>query len=289
VKGIEQGRAAFDNLRKVIAYLLPAGSFSELIPVLFNVFFGAALALSTPQMIVICIFTDVGGALALVNERRDPTLMQRPPRNAHKNHLVDLKLLFHAFCLTGICETVLAYLHFSYWMNKNGYPTSTWILQYSNLPSDNNFNNVVNIGTNLFFVTLALCQIGNLLSTRTREPLLFGWALPEHLKPALDHDDEEELLANPGAGLREPGCAASPFAQVLRKHAGVLAAIAWSVLICLLVTEAPFMNNTFQTASVPSVHWLIGCACSMVLFVLLEFRKFLICRFPNSFLKHIAW
>jgi sodium/potassium-transporting ATPase subunit alpha len=34
VVGIENGRMSFDNLKKVILYLLPAGSFSELMPVL---------------------------------------------------------------------------------------------------------------------------------------------------------------------------------------------------------------------------------------------------------------
>ena len=78
VAGIEQGRIVFDNLKKVrlalcapgllrgvlarhtscltsrsacacaqvVCYLLPAGSFSEIVPVFVNVFLGAPLALS---------------------------------------------------------------------------------------------------------------------------------------------------------------------------------------------------------------------------------------------------
>ena len=34
VVGIEMGRLVFDNLKKTILYLLPAGSFSELWPVI---------------------------------------------------------------------------------------------------------------------------------------------------------------------------------------------------------------------------------------------------------------
>jgi sodium/potassium-transporting ATPase subunit alpha len=40
VKGIERGRVAFENLKKIVTYLIPAGSFSEATPVLANVFLG---------------------------------------------------------------------------------------------------------------------------------------------------------------------------------------------------------------------------------------------------------
>jgi len=40
ITGILYGRLCFENLKKSILYLLPAGSFSELMPVLLNVIFG---------------------------------------------------------------------------------------------------------------------------------------------------------------------------------------------------------------------------------------------------------
>jgi sodium/potassium-transporting ATPase subunit alpha len=70
VTGIKYGRLCFENLRKSILYLLPAGmcskrctsavldmlqtgSFSELIPVLLNVLTGVPQALSSIQMIIV--------------------------------------------------------------------------------------------------------------------------------------------------------------------------------------------------------------------------------------------
>lgn len=44
---MENGRLVFDNLRKVIIYLLPAGSWSELWPVLWNIFLGIPAPLSS--------------------------------------------------------------------------------------------------------------------------------------------------------------------------------------------------------------------------------------------------
>ena len=66
---IKNGRLIFQNLRKVIIYLLPAGSFAEIIPVLINTFLGVPQTLSSFQMIIICILTDVFPSLAMMMER----------------------------------------------------------------------------------------------------------------------------------------------------------------------------------------------------------------------------
>ncbi len=68
VNGIKEGRLLYDNLRKVIAYLLPAGSFSEILPVLANVILGLPLPLSAFQIIIICVGSDLLVSLALVSE-----------------------------------------------------------------------------------------------------------------------------------------------------------------------------------------------------------------------------
>jgi magnesium-transporting ATPase (P-type) len=52
IKGIELGRLVFDNLRKVIAYLLPAGTFAELWAVLISILFGVPQPLNNLQMII---------------------------------------------------------------------------------------------------------------------------------------------------------------------------------------------------------------------------------------------
>ncbi len=53
VEAVKYGRMMFDNLKKTIAYLLPAGSFSEFWPVMTNVMFGLPQVLSSFLMIVI--------------------------------------------------------------------------------------------------------------------------------------------------------------------------------------------------------------------------------------------
>jgi sodium/potassium-transporting ATPase subunit alpha len=47
VEAVRYGRLVFDNPKKTIVYLLPAGSYSELWPVVTNVAFGIPQALSS--------------------------------------------------------------------------------------------------------------------------------------------------------------------------------------------------------------------------------------------------
>jgi len=65
---MENGRLIFQNLRKVIVYLIPAGTFAEILPVLINIFLGTPQTLSSFQMIIICMLTDLFPSLALMNE-----------------------------------------------------------------------------------------------------------------------------------------------------------------------------------------------------------------------------
>jgi sodium/potassium-transporting ATPase subunit alpha len=53
VEAVQYGRVVFDNLKKTILYLLPAGSFSEFWPVFTNVVFGLPQVLSSFLMIII--------------------------------------------------------------------------------------------------------------------------------------------------------------------------------------------------------------------------------------------
>lgn len=53
IEALRYGRMMFDNLKKTISYLLPAGSFSEFWPVMTNVLFGIPQILSSFLMIII--------------------------------------------------------------------------------------------------------------------------------------------------------------------------------------------------------------------------------------------
>lgn len=92
VDAIRLGRLVFQNLQKVISYLLPAGSWSEIWPVLMNVFFGVPLPLSSFLMIIICVFTDLFLSLSLIMEKEEFDLLSLQPRNHKRDYLINLKM-----------------------------------------------------------------------------------------------------------------------------------------------------------------------------------------------------
>jgi sodium/potassium-transporting ATPase subunit alpha len=119
VEAVQYGRVVFDNL-KTIVYLLPAGSFAELWPVITNVLFGLPQVLSSFLMIVICCFTDAAAATVLVYEVPEADVLLRKPRNLKSDRLVDWQLILQAYGFIGILETVSSFA-MSYWyLQRNG-------------------------------------------------------------------------------------------------------------------------------------------------------------------------
>jgi sodium/potassium-transporting ATPase subunit alpha len=109
VEAVMYGRLVFDNLKKTIVYLLPAGSFSELWPVITNVAFGIPQILSSFLMIIICCLTDCAAAITLAYEKPEADLMLRPPRNPKKDRLVNTRLIFHAYFFVGLLQCFLSF------------------------------------------------------------------------------------------------------------------------------------------------------------------------------------
>ncbi len=99
IVAIRNGRLVFDNMRKVILYLLPGGCFAELVSVLMAMFIGVQQNLSSFQMLVISLFTDVAPSLSLMMEQEETDLLKQPPR-AKKDHLVNWKFLIQVIYIS---------------------------------------------------------------------------------------------------------------------------------------------------------------------------------------------
>lgn len=69
---------------------------------------GLPQALSSIQMILICVATDVLPALSLVYEKPEADLLTRKPRDRQKDRLADWKLICHAYFFIGILESLTA-------------------------------------------------------------------------------------------------------------------------------------------------------------------------------------
>jgi len=249
VVALEYGRLVYDNLKKTCLYLLPAGSFSELTPVLVNIFLGLPQMLSNLQMIIICAATDVGPALSLCMEPPELGLLSRKPRNVKTERLADWRLLLHAYGFLGILESLCA-MSMSFWyLQRHGVPFSDLVLGFGTWPTLT--DELLDHAQSVYFFTLVIMQWGNLLSTRGRKLSIF-----QH---------------TPAANWY------------------IFAGMACALVLAVFFSYVPFFQNIFLTRGVPVEHYFIPLAFGAVLLFLDETRKYFVRRNPNGLLAYLAW
>lgn len=81
VEAIEEGRGIFDNIRKIILYLM-SDAFEEIVAVLGTLVLGLPLAVTAGQILWINLVSDGFPDLALTVDPRAPDIMKRAPRSS---------------------------------------------------------------------------------------------------------------------------------------------------------------------------------------------------------------
>ena len=105
VHAVEQGRVVFDNLRKVILFLLSC-NMSEVLVVFITAFFSPTAALLPLQLLWINLVTDGLPALALGVDPGDDGVMDRTPRDADESILSGSRkaqILWQGVVMTAAC------------------------------------------------------------------------------------------------------------------------------------------------------------------------------------------
>ncbi|BEI81001.1 hypothetical protein CcaverHIS002_0201610 [Cutaneotrichosporon cavernicola] len=258
VTAVTYGRLVFDNLKKTILYLLPAGSFSELMPILLNVLIGVPQMLSSIQMIIICCLTDVLPAVSMCFEKPEAGLLTRRPRDTKKDKLVDWKLLLHAYGFLGVLERASQQCPWRSGTSSAAVThsaTSRWrleVFQKMSIPS-NSTNKSTSHRASTFF-TLVFMQFGNLLATRTRRLSFF-----QH----------------------------PPWGETANWY--ILPAMAFSLVFLFFLSYPPFFQSALLTRGVPVEYIFIPITFGIGLLFLDEARKFCVRKWPKGFLAKIAW
>ncbi|KAG0268763.1 hypothetical protein DFQ27_005843 [Actinomortierella ambigua] len=261
---IRLGRVAFQNLQRVISYLLPAGSWSEIWPVLINTFFGTPLPLSAFLMIIICCFTDGFPCMSLIMDLEEFDLMVLPPRNAKKEHLITSKIYLHSYIFIGSLMTIFSnMLYFTYLKEYTGLGWYDLVFTYGDIDYSKALPGItaetiipyLNTGYCVTFVALVILQWGNILSIRNRRTSV--------------------LQNNPFWGRRQ--------------NLWIFVGMAMSLGIALLVTEVPSIQTLMLTGSVPIKYWLLPFPCALGVILADEVRKVVVRAFPNSIIAKLAW
>ena len=282
---IENGRLVFENLRKVVLYLLPAGSFSEVVPIILNIYIGVPLPLSAFQMIVICVLTDLGPSLAMMLEKGEGDILLKPPRVVGRDHLVDKKLLLYAYFFLGVFESFFSMLMYFLYMGIHAglspdkvflaydkwdttcvlsspylnTTTNSTTSSYKNNcyygKSGTDLQNYQNVGQTVTFATLVIVQtFGNVFITRTHKLSVFT---------------------------------SFPTRKAFRNLWVFLAQFS-SIIFMIFVIYVPFCNSVFKTAPIPVEFYFIPLAFCIVFIGLDELRKLLYRRDIKPF-STTAW
>ncbi|MDK2890469.1 MAG: hypothetical protein PWR21_1101 [Methanoculleus sp.] len=117
VAGIEEGRYAYDNVRKVV-YLLISTGFAEVLLFLIALIIGLPLPLLAVQLLWLNLVTNGIQGVALAFEGGDPDVMNRPPRRPEEG--IFNRLMIEETVISGVAIALVA-LGAWYWLLSNGW------------------------------------------------------------------------------------------------------------------------------------------------------------------------
>ncbi len=115
VEGVKEGRAAYNNIRKITLFLLGCG-FAEVAFFLFSIAYGFNIPLLAIQLLWLNIVTNGLQDIALSFERPDKDIMREKPRNT-KESLFSKDLMTEVLIL-GITITLVVFLVWKYMMDQ---------------------------------------------------------------------------------------------------------------------------------------------------------------------------
>jgi sodium/potassium-transporting ATPase subunit alpha len=259
IEAVLYGRVVFDNLKKTIAYLLPAGSFSEFWPVMTSVLFGLPQILSSFLMIIICCFTDCAAATTLAYEKPEADVMLRPPRDPEKDKLVDWKLLLQSYGFIGVIETVASFSMAFWYAARRGIPFSALWFGFGENPvgfTPDEAAAILNEASSIYFVNLVVMQWFSLMAIRTR-----------HLS----------IFSHP------------PAFNKLTQNLALFPAIIFAVGIAFLFCYIPGIQNVIGSTTVPVEYWFLPMSFGLGVLALDETRKGIARRWPRGVVARCAW
>lgn len=105
IAAIEQGRTIFENIKKVVLYLL-SGSFTQIVLVGGSLLFGLPLPLLPAQILWVNLIEDTFPGLALAFEPVEKEVMDQPPRNKNEP-LLDTEMKTLIFIIGILIDLVL--------------------------------------------------------------------------------------------------------------------------------------------------------------------------------------
>lgn len=168
IGAVQQGRVVFQNIRKGTLSCFTSNS-AELVVNLVSLaaasLFGVPLALTVMQILAIDLIAELFPIAALGWDQADRELMQEPPRDP-KEHILNKKTIADLLWC-GILIGGLAFGNYLLFFDRSGIAADT-VKNGSLLHMK---------ATAITYLTIVLCQLGNILQRRSQQGLLTRYQL----------------------------------------------------------------------------------------------------------------
>jgi len=258
VKGVEEGRLIFDNLKKSIAYTLTS-KIPETMPFICFIIFQIPLPLETVLILCVDVGTDLLPAISLSYEKPEADIMKRRPRNAQTDRLVTRKLISYSYLQIGIIQALSGFYTYIVLMGDFGFPASSLLGLSTDFDDENKYilvndrvwdyddrQKVLSRAQTGYFVTIVLSQIADLCVSKTRK--------------------------------------LSMFQQGMKNVVMITGMVVMLTIACAL-TYIPPLNVGLGTVPIQFVHWLHPLPFCFLIFVYDEGRKYMIRRSPGGWVE----
>merc|ERR1712130_481831 len=126
-----QGRIIFDNLKKSISYSL-GKCMGQVFPFVFRIALGMPLPLTPLLLMCIDAGTDLIQGMSLCMEQQESDIMKRRPRDANKEHLATLKLIFNTHLVYGILGAMAGFYGYFTVLHVYGFTPSHIVHELDN-------------------------------------------------------------------------------------------------------------------------------------------------------------
>ncbi len=235
VAAVEQGRIIYANIRKFVFFLVSSNT-AEIMIIFLATLAGLPMPLTVIQLLWLNLLTDGAPALALAMEKGDPDTMTRPPRPKDEsiiNKSMGLGIGIQTVAQTG--AVLLAFLLGLYWHLEAGASIPAGVNPLNYLIQHNWRGVDVQTAETMAFVTLSLCELFRAYTVRSERASIFTI-----------------------------GVFSNKYMQL---------AVGLSLLLLLLVVNAPFLQPIFNTHFLAPKEWLIVLGLALIPAIAEEFTK----------------
>eukprot|EP00835_Amoeboradix_gromovi_P004818 NODE_403_length_9316_cov_0.901269.p2 type:complete len:224 gc:universal NODE_403_length_9316_cov_0.901269:6396-7067(+) len=221
------------------------------------------IPLTSYQQVIFSIVHDVVMSISLMYEKAESDLMTVKPRNIKKDRLVDYRFFIQLYLFIGVIIWISCFgMFFLFWSTQGFgfydlmFAYDSWGSNYSGSAAD--LANLLSTSQSIFYVTMVIMQLGNILATRNRRVSIL----------------ESNPLWGPRQNLVLVG---SVFVHI------------FVAVMNVYVSTAPGNPNIFQFGIVPWQYWFIPMPLALGLLMMDEMRKLYVRTYPKSLMAKIAW